>query len=1299
MNKLRKTLLILFATMTAAFAPSAMNAQTSGNWIDQRETTWGADYESTDEFTINTAGQLAQLAYMVNNGNSFEYKTITLTGNIDLAGHYWTPIGNGDKDFRGTFEGDSKTINNLTINTTAQYQGLFGSLASAFVRNVNLVGCNITAGSITGGIAGDAGWTTISNCSVSGEIHSAGTSSHNYGGIVGNVSGSSYGNLIIDGNTNTATVSATAGGYAVGGIVGYFGRTTKFRNNFSFGVVSGSAYVGTLIGMIDEDDYNEFTNNCYPANANLTGAVGSSDASTGHDIEGASVGFTISAGEGVTLSLPTPVKTYNSVDYYMNGTVFSTTAFTVPDGNHFTGYTVNSGSISDAGLMNGSHILTGATENVTINGTYAEGEPYDFSELITITVEDATYNGQVHLQEPVVTMDNTTLTKNEHYTVSYSGDCINAGEYTLTVTGIGMYTGSKTATFNVSPYNINNDNVEITDVENMNYNWDPSTYERIYYTDYTGSDITFDAEDVEVAIRVGYDYTYLNSNTDYSITTTPSPVHDVGNYTLNVKGEGNYTGTKSLSFSVVYSAPHNITVTNTPTTATLRWSDENTPIRWEVEYRIYDLSAPYNPSNLYYPFEIVGSVFTTTRSITLTGLIPESEYMVFVRGIYSDSQSQWSYERVMFETSTKITIGESESGTEYLPTTTDAQYAVSQQIYSASEIGQAGTIATIEFLSDVWGDPITRNVDVYMVHTNKTAFESNLDWISVSNNDKVFSGSVEFYSWTTIILSTPFSYNGSDNLAIIVHDKTGSTDNSTPFGCFDTESDQALSVSGSTDYNLTSMSGVTGTLASSKNQIRLLMPDKIISTAGDWNVAANWNPSGVPTSSDVAIVNANVTIPSGCVAQASIVSVGNGSLTIEEGGQLICSNAAPVTVKKTIGAWTTAPVGGWYFIASPLKENLIPSEVDNMLTDEVEVPYSFDLYRLNGTTWENYHAHNEGGSDEPYYPGGGMGGGLTPINPGGSVGDAFYLENGQGYLYANANQVTLEFTGTTKPYTAGYTVEANSWNLVGNPYTFNAYVNKPHYVLNSTRTVIVAAENNSAAIAPCTGVIVNGNATFYNEPLAQSNNQGNIQVTLAQTVATRGGSNMETLDNAIVSFNEGNELSKFYFGTQAANIYIPQGTEEYAIAYSNAQGEMPVNFKANQDGEYTLSINANDAEMSYLHLIDNMTGTDIDLLQTPSYTFNATTRDYESRFKLVFASSSIEEIDGDSDTFAFFSNGNWIIANEGQATLQVIDITGRILSSESINGSVSKAIDATAGVYMIRLVNGENVKVQKIVVK
>ena len=106
-----------------------------------------------------------------------------------------------------------------------------------------------------------------------------------------------------------------------------------------------------------------------------------------------------------------------------------------------------------------------------------------------------------------------------------------------------------------------------------------------------------------------------------------------------------------------------------------------------------------------------------------------------------------------------------------------------------------------------------------------------------------------------------------------------------------------------------------------------------------------------------------------------------------------------------------------------------------------------------------------------------------------------------------------------------------------------------------------------------------------------------------------------------MSFNEGSKLGKFYFGTQNANIYIPQGNEEYAIAFSEGQGEMPLNFKAEENGTYTISVDVDNVELAYLHLIDNMTGADIDLLAMPSYTFTAKTTDYESRFKLVFVAN------------------------------------------------------------------------------
>jgi hypothetical protein len=184
------------------------------------------------------------------------------------------------------------------------------------------------------------------------------------------------------------------------------------------------------------------------------------------------------------------------------------------------------------------------------------------------------------------------------------------------------------------------------------------------------------------------------------------------------------------------------------------------------------------------------------------------------------------------------------------------------------------------------------------------------------------------------------------------------------------------------------------------------------------------------------------------------------------------------------------------------------------------------------------------------------------------------------------------------------------------------------------------------------------------------------------------------VDRAIVSFDESRQLPKIQLNPNHTKVYVSQEGNDYAIVNASEMGEMPVSFKAENNGSYTLSFTSQEVSFNYLHLIDNMTGTDTDLLANPSYSFDANTTDYASRFKLVFATGNNSD-----DSFAFFSNGNWIISNEGEATLQVVDALGRILSSETISGSCSKAIHAAPGVYMLRLINGDNMKVQKVVVK
>ena len=151
-----------------------------------------------------------------------------------------------------------------------------------------------------------------------------------------------------------------------------------------------------------------------------------------------------------------------------------------------------------------------------------------------------------------------------------------------------------------------------------------------------------------------------------------------------------------------------------------------------------------------------------------------------------------------------IEIGESESTSNYLPSYSWYKQALSQQIYTAEEIGTAGTINSIAFYNE--GAERTRTYDFYLKSTEKVSFSSNTDWITVAGSDLVFSGEVTMAAntWTFITFSTPFEYDGTSNLVLVADDNSGRYDNSPYMACsvFSTNDNQAIYVySDGVDYN------------------------------------------------------------------------------------------------------------------------------------------------------------------------------------------------------------------------------------------------------------------------------------------------------------------------------------------------------------------------------------------------------------------------------------------------------------------------------------------------------------------
>ena len=80
--------------------------------------------------------------------------------------------------------------------------------------------------------------------------------------------------------------------------------------------------------------------------------------------------------------------------------------------------------------------------------------PDDEKNDITVTdPENSIYDGNEHINELTVTDSklNTTLVENTDYTLTYSGDLINVGTVTITIKGIGNYTGEFTKTYQILP--------------------------------------------------------------------------------------------------------------------------------------------------------------------------------------------------------------------------------------------------------------------------------------------------------------------------------------------------------------------------------------------------------------------------------------------------------------------------------------------------------------------------------------------------------------------------------------------------------------------------------------------------------------------------------------------------------------------------------------------------------------------------------------------------------------------------------------------------------------------------------
>ena len=443
---------------------------------------WNADADhdgSSEEkaYIITTTAGLKLLADVVNTGKNQSGVFFKLGGNIEYTHttdwndatsteNNYTVIGNGgNRSFCGTFDGQGYTISGIRIYRDGKnYTGLFGDLYGGTVKNVRLADARITGSSNIGGIAGYNSQGTVMNCTVAADvcIHAAG---ENHGGIVGKNSSNTYDHkAIVTACTSSAqlTVATGASGTPIrGGIVG--------NNSMSYTEVSNCLVLGaSILGWGDSDNCkylgaivgnnssgtlsNNYYSNCTVGNASSPAStnVGAGSDSGKGDVttnDGARGVGTITLGTGVSMTGGTTVTVGSTTYYYAYYTgnvdpyVITLSHSDAPTGYSFGGY-----SSSDVTISNSS--FTMPATNVTVNATWRK---LLTNTDIAVSIPAQTYSGSALTPAVTVTDGTTELTKDTHYTVTLPDGRINAGDYTITITGIGDYDGNTTETFTINP--------------------------------------------------------------------------------------------------------------------------------------------------------------------------------------------------------------------------------------------------------------------------------------------------------------------------------------------------------------------------------------------------------------------------------------------------------------------------------------------------------------------------------------------------------------------------------------------------------------------------------------------------------------------------------------------------------------------------------------------------------------------------------------------------------------------------------------------------------------------------------
>ena len=365
--------------------------------------------EDPNIYEIEYPSELAWLAAAVNGtlpetkaaveAQNFAGKTFRLTKDVDLAGHYWTPIGSNGKIFKGTFDGQGYTVKNLVITGNNSNVGLFGVTHDGEIKNLTVENAKVSGRLNVGVVAGEPYTSKYTNITVTGHVEVNGMAY--VGGVGGKNAYADWTNVTVNvDETSYVKANSVENGTAyrtyVGGVVGFNGEGShKFSNITSNIKVQGSTQdVGGLFGIAHYG--NQFENCTCTGNVEIYAAEEVEEA---QEIGGIAGVWHNQTGNSVTMTdcefTGTLTTNVEGVAFYYNGLVGK------PYGNG-EGKLIIDGDIYVASATELEKVANAATEATTIKfGTNLNGN-------ITIVQKegvDLTIDGARKKYDGIITVD------------------------------------------------------------------------------------------------------------------------------------------------------------------------------------------------------------------------------------------------------------------------------------------------------------------------------------------------------------------------------------------------------------------------------------------------------------------------------------------------------------------------------------------------------------------------------------------------------------------------------------------------------------------------------------------------------------------------------------------------------------------------------------------------------------------------------------------------------------------------------------------------------------------------------